>query len=187
MNNQKLIIYNFEPLFNILSEIEDNLNFKIIKLEEKNLKKSFINDKQKSIFLTKKKIDDLDNQFLLDKFPIKINDLIEKLNIEFLRLNFKGQSNHIIGLYSVDLNSKNISKNEEYLKLTEKEVETIIYLSSSKKPISIKELQSQVWDHKSTLETHTVETHIHRLRKKIKDKFGDENFIISTKSGYLIK
>ena len=73
------------------------------------------------------------------------------------------------------------------MRLTEKEIDTIIYLSSSKKPINIKELQSQVWDHKSNLETHTVETHIHRLRKKIKDKFGDENFIISSKSGYLIE
>ena len=187
MNNQELIIYNFEALFNILSEIENNLNFKVIKLEEKNLKKASINERQKFIFLTKKKIDDIENQFLLDKFPIKISDLIEKLNIQFLRQNFQNQSNCIIGSYKVDLNSKNISKNEENLRLTEKEVETIIYLSSSKKPISIKELQSQVWDHKSNLETHTVETHIHRLRKKIKDKFDDENFIISSKNGYLIE
>ena len=82
---------------------------------------------------------------------------------------------------------KKIFNKRRFLRLTEKEIDTIIYLSSSKKPINIKELQSQVWDHKSNLETHTVETHIHRLRKKIKDKFGDENFIISSKSGYLIE
>ena len=187
MSNQELIIYNFETLFNILSEIENNLNFKIIKLEEKNLNKAFTNDKKKFIVLTRNKIDDIGNQFLLDKFPIKIIDLVEKLNIQFLKQNFKDKSNHIIGLYNVDSNSKNISKNNKFLRLTEKEIDTIIYLSSSKKPISIKELQSQVWDHKLNLETHTVETHIHRLRKKIKDKFGDENFIISSKSGYLIE
>ena len=109
------------------------------------------------------------------------------MNIQFLKQNFKDKSNHIIGLYNVDSNSKNISKNNKFLRLTEKEIDTIIYLSLSKKPITIKELQSQVWDHKSNLETHTVETHIHRLRKKIKDKFGDENFIISSKNGYLIE
>tara|TARA_B100001057_G_C22798732_1_gene930698 strand:- start:109 stop:672 length:564 start_codon:yes stop_codon:yes gene_type:complete len=187
MNSQKLIIYNFETLFNILSEIEDNLKFKIIKLDEKNLKKISNDDKKNSIFLTKKKVNIIDDQFILDKFPIKITDLIEKLNIQFLKLNFKSQSNYIIGEYNIDLNSKNISKGHEYLKLTEKEVETIIYLNKSKKPISIKELQLKVWDHKSVLETHTVETHIHRLRKKIKDKFGDKNFVISSKNGYLIK
>ena len=36
------------------------------------------------------------------------------------------------------------------------------------------------------LDTHTVETHIYRLRKKIKDTFNDDNFIISKKDGYII-
>ena len=66
------------------------------------------------------------------------------------------------------------------------EINTILYLSKNKKSISIKELQIEVWDHKSLLETHTVETHIHRLRKKIKEKFNDENFINSSKEGYSI-
>ena len=74
----------------------------------------------------------------------------------------------------------------EILKLTEKEIDTIVYLNKSKKPIKIKELQANVWDHKFMLETHTVETHIHRLRKKIKKKFGDDKFIISSKEGYLV-
>ena len=70
--------------------------------------------------------------------------------------------------------------------MTEKEIATLLYLSKSEKPIGIKELQSNVWGHKSILETHTVETHIHRLRKKIKEKFNDQNFIISSKEGYSI-
>ena len=72
------------------------------------------------------------------------------------------------------------------LKLTEKEVNTIIYLLRNNKPISIKELQKTVWEYQSDIETHTVETHIYRLRKKILDKFKDDNFLISTKEGYLI-
>ena len=70
--------------------------------------------------------------------------------------------------------------------MTEKEIDTIVYLNKSKKPIKIKELQLNVWDHKSILETHTVETHIHRLRKKIKRKICDDKFIISSKEGYSI-
>ena len=88
--------------------------------------------------------------------------------------------------YSINLNSKNISKENKNLKLTEKEISTILYLSKSEKSVPIKELQLNVWAHQSILETHTVETHIHRLRKKIKEIFNDESFIISSKDGYSI-
>ena len=68
--------------------------------------------------------------------------------------------------------------------MTEKEINTIIYLSKSNKPVSIDELQDKVWSYQSDMETHTVETHIYRLRKKINDKFSDESFIVNTKDGY---
>ena len=76
--------------------------------------------------------------------------------------------------------------NNQKLKLTEKEINMILYLTQSKKPIKINELQEKVWGYQSKLETHTVETHIHRLRKKIKEKFFDDNLIISKKNGYEI-
>tara|TARA_B100000282_G_C31697433_1_gene474520 strand:- start:1089 stop:1334 length:246 start_codon:yes stop_codon:yes gene_type:complete len=73
------------------------------------------------------------------------------------------------------------------LPLTEKEVKIIIFLNTSKLPVNIKKLQSEVWGYKSKLETHTVETHVYRLRKKIERKFKDQSFIISSKNGYQIK
>ena len=108
------------------------------------------------------------------------------MNVEFLKTNYKDQSSYEIGHYQLNLNSRNIIIKKKSLKLTEKEIDTILYLHKAKKPINIKELQLNVWDHKSILETHTVETHIHRLRKKIKEKFNDDNFIVSSKQGYLI-
>ncbi len=75
---------------------------------------------------------------------------------------------------------------KQRLKLTEKEINMIIYLSKRKKPIKVDELQEKVWGYQSKLETHTVETHIHRLRKKIKEKFFDESLIVSKKNGYQI-
>jgi DNA-binding response OmpR family regulator len=72
------------------------------------------------------------------------------------------------------------------LKLTEKETNIIIYLSQSSEPVSIDQLQLDVWGYRSKLETHTVETHIYRLRKKILKKFNDKNFISSHKNGYKI-
>ena len=77
--------------------------------------------------------------------------------------------------------------NNKNLKLTEKEINTITYLSNSNEPVSINELQKKVWSYQSDIETHTVETHIYRLRKKILNTFDDNNFIISEKNGYKIK
>jgi len=73
------------------------------------------------------------------------------------------------------------------LKLTEKEINTIKYLSNSNQPVGIDELQKMVWSYQSDIETHTVETHIYRLRKKILNTFNDNEFIVSKKNGYQIK
>ena len=71
--------------------------------------------------------------------------------------------------------------------MTEKEIKTILYLSKISKPVSINELQTNVWGYHIDLETHTVETHIYRLRKKFLQTFKDNEFIISQKNGYEIK
>ena len=84
------------------------------------------------------------------------------------------------------LNSRKIFLNKNFLKLTEKEIKIIVYLSKSIEPVSIDELQKEIWGYGVDLETHTVETHIHRLRKKIYKEFADENFIVSDKNGYKI-
>ena len=186
MENQNLIIFNFTAIFKILSEIENNLNFKIIKIDKEDLNNFDEKKYPNFLLLTKNQIPKIENQFILDNLPIKLSKLIERINIEFLKVNYKDQSNYTVGNYNLDLNSKSFSKEGKNLKLTEKEISTILYLSKNKKSISIKELQTKVWDHKSLLETHTVETHIHRLRKKIKQKFNDESFIISSKEGYSI-
>ena len=86
----------------------------------------------------------------------------------------------------IDLNSKEIFLKNESLKLTEMEIKMIIYISNSLNAVSINELQEKIWGYSQGLETHTVETHIHRLRKKVLDSFKDKNFIVSTKNGYQI-
>ena len=113
--------------------------------------------------------------------------MIEKLNIEFLKKNFVEQSQVIINNYIIDINAREMLSKNTRLKLTEKEVNTIIYLSKKNKPININELQTKVWDYHSDIETHTVETHIYRLRKKISRIFLDNDFIISRNNSYQIK
>ena len=87
----------------------------------------------------------------------------------------------------LDLNSRELILKDRILKLTEKETNMIIYLSKSKNGAGIDQLQFHVWGYHSKLETHTVETHIYRLRKKILETFNDEKFIVSNKNGYQIK
>ena len=187
MNNQYLLIYQFKHLYQILIELEQDLNFEIKDISnEKNLNIQ-IKDLKNYLVITNKKISNIKNQFIIDQLPIKIFKLIEKLNINFLKRQFNDQSQIIIGNYIINLNSREIILNNTKLKLTEKEINTILYIAKMNKPISIDELQTNVWRYQSDIETHTVETHIYRLRNKISNSFEDKNFIISKKDGYEIK
>ena len=109
MNIQNLIIFNYPIIFEILSEVENNLNFKIIKLDQKDLNNFEEKNYENFIFLSKSKVIDIKNQYVFEKLPLKLKDLIEQLNIEFLKLNYKDQSSHKIGNYFLDLNSKKFS------------------------------------------------------------------------------
>ena len=117
---------------------------------------------------------------------MKVSKLVEKINVEFMKKNFEKQSQIIINNYTIDINARELHSNNTKLKLTEKEINTIIYLSKSKNSVSIDDLEKNVWKYQSDIETHTVETHIYRLRKKILKTFKDKNFILSKKNGYQI-
>ena len=101
------------------------------------------------------------NQIVFKDFPISIFKLLEKINIEFIKKKFHDQSDITIGNYNFNLNSRVMSFEENKLKLTEKEINSIVYLSKIGKAVTIQELQAQVWGYQSQLETHTVETHIY--------------------------
>tara|TARA_Y100000591_G_scaffold112368_1_gene95820 strand:- start:601 stop:1164 length:564 start_codon:yes stop_codon:yes gene_type:complete len=184
---QNLIIYKFTPLYHILEEISSNLTFNVTFVDNENSLKDKIKNFDYYLVLSNKKYSDISNQFVLDNLPINIFKFIEKINIEFLKQQFNSQSEFKINQYTIDLNSRELMLNDLKLKLTEKEINTIIYVSKSNKPVSIDELQDKVWSYQSDIETHTVETHIYRLRKKILSKFSDNKFIISKKDGYQIK
>ena len=136
--------------------------------------------------LTRKKLKDNKNYILLENFPYDIKKLIQLININLLSKNFNKKSKIRIGNYNLDVNARNIVNNKIKLKLTEKEIDIILFLKKHQKNISIKEMQSQVWQYNKDLETHTVETHIHRLKKKFKSVFKDDDFIISFNGGYKI-
>tara|TARA_Y100001970_G_scaffold257479_1_gene336220 strand:- start:118 stop:681 length:564 start_codon:yes stop_codon:yes gene_type:complete len=187
VSNQNLIIYKFNSLYHILEEVGLDLNFNILLAESENSLNEKVKNLNKYLIISNKKHINIINLFVLNGNPINIFRLVEKINIEFLKLQFNSQSEVKVNNYIIDLNSREMIARNIKLKLTEKEINTITYLLKSNKAVSINELQEKVWSYQSDIETHTVETHIYRLRKKIFDAFEDNQFIISKKNGYQIK
>ena len=184
MNIQNLIVCDNKIIFDILDEIKEELNCNLIFKLKSQI--SNIENLQNYLILTDHKIDYLENLIIINDLPIKINKIIEKINVSFLKKNFNVQSEIKINKYFINVNSRTMYNKKKNINLTEKEILMILYLKKKDQPCSVNELQKIVWKQSSDLETHTVETHIYRLRKKVKDHFKDEKFIISEKDGYKI-
>ena len=144
MSTQKLIIYKFKSLYHILEELDLELNFKITYVDNENSLKDQHKNLSNYLVISNQKNLNIGNQFVLDNTPINIFKLVEKINIEFLKLQFNSQSEIRINNYIIDRNSREILTKYARLKLTEKEINTITYLSKSEKPVSIDELQKSV-------------------------------------------
>ena len=170
-----------------MNELSDVLKLDLIyinNLKELNLYTDNIKDYL--IIHNQEKLEN-NNQIFLDNLPIKLHKLIEKINLSTLKKSFKTNSNKKINRYLLNLNSREIFYEKKKLKLTEQEIKILLYLDKFKNPIKIDQLQKDIWKYKNDLETHTVETHIHRLRKKFAKTFNDLELIVSTKKGYSIK
>ena len=196
MIKQTIHIIDFKILYNILDEIKDYLKFQILYY---NNEESFLNSNNfnlndslilvksnKQVFLNNEKIS-RKKIFSIQNYPITIDKLVEILNVNLIKQKYNYQSNININSYVLNLNSRIITKNNQSLKLTQKEIDIILFLNDYDKPQKVSVLQNKVWGYSLELETHTVETHIYRLRKKIKDEFKDNNFILSNDDGYFIE
>ncbi len=186
MNKQNLIIFKLKIFYNILKELESITNLNVFEATNEKECKELQNKLDNYLVITSQKNHNISGHFILVKFPIKIFKFIETINIQFLKNQYQHKSEVNLGKYKININSRELKLNSDTLKLTEKEIKIIVYLSKLNKSVSIDELQFEVWGYQSKLETHTVETHIYRLRKKIHKKFNNENFIISKKDGYKI-
>ena len=192
---QNVFIVNIKSLYEILNEIKENLSFKVIKFEnEDDFQKNNDLDTLNCLIITKTNQKLLLNNnitvknfFDLNDLPLPLKKLLERINIKLIKLKFNNQSKIIIKGYELNLNSKFFIKDNLNLKLTEKEIEIILYLNNTKIKHNVANLQKNIWGYSTNMETHTVETHIYRLRKKINDLFKDESFILSHKDGYFIE
>tara|TARA_B100000787_G_C16135985_1_gene269657 strand:- start:414 stop:1007 length:594 start_codon:yes stop_codon:yes gene_type:complete len=194
MSKQNIFIIGFNLLYEILDEIKDNLSLMVIKYENEDaFIKASILDIKDSLFISRANQKLLLNKNLTEKnfldlnnFPLPYNKLTELINIQLIKLRFNHQSRISIKGYELNLNSKFLSKDNLSLRLTEKEIEIIQYLSETRTTHDVLDLQKNIWGYSAEMETHTVETHIYRFRKKISNKFNDDNFILSHQNGYFI-
>jgi hypothetical protein len=199
MPKQSVSLVEFSELYNVLFEIKNIFSFNIQYFEKKEdfleelkiknnkyLNSLVILDPKKDNSLLNKKLNK-NNILGIDNFPLKIDKLLFLINTRLIKQTYKLQSSFEIKGYMLNLNSRIMSNTITELKLTEREIDIILYLKEHDQPQSIQKLQTNVWKYSfDDLETHTVETHVYRLRKKINNTFKDENFIISHDKGYKI-
>ena len=196
MFNQKLYIINLPNFYDIISELQEHIGYEVSKFDNKEI--FFDKYKKESIFIENSIlvvhekeynffVKDI-NEHQIIKFipPVNIFTFNENLNVRFIQRKYQDQSNINVKGFFLDINSRELKKGKSCLKLTERETDVILFLNNSKKPVNIETLEKEIWQHSSELETHTVETHIYRLRKKIKAEFGNNDLIKSNKNGYII-
>ena len=189
MFKQSVSLVEFSKLYNILHEINDLFSFNIFnyqntkeflqEIESNNtecINSTIIIDKPNQTLLSNSKIN-RNNILVLDTLPFKIERLLDEINSQLIKQKYNFHSKLDIKNYTLNFNSRIISNATKELKLTEREIDIILFLKDQNIPQSVSMLQNKVWGYSFDLETHTVETHIYRLRKKIKDKFNDEKFI----------
>jgi len=196
MVNQKLYIINLSNFYDILSELKEHIRYEILKFDSKEIffdkiKSESISTENSILVVHEKEynffVENInDDQIVKFKPPVNIFIFIENLNIRFIQKKYQEQSNINVNDFFLDINSRELKKDKSSLKLTERETDMILFLNNSKKPVNVETLEKEIWQHSSELETHTVETHIYRLRKKIKAEFGNDELIKSNKDGYTI-
>ncbi len=168
-----------------LSELK-NKNINAVIFDNENSKKiSGLNLNKPKIYIQEK------NKINIEKKPeaiIKLPLNILQFNQEIINVckKFEFNKNSLVNIknYILDKNERILKKNNTFLKITEKEINFIEILNSSTKPLSRDFILKNIWNYSIDTDTHTVETHIYRLRQKIKDKFEDNNFIKNSKKGY---
>ena len=212
MNNVIISIFGNKIFSEIISEIKlfsnnkilyyDNIDSCIKDAKEYNHLVIYFLDNTNKNLVNEIKSNDIPTILIAKSAQLKnlaLSEMTEKLNMPFkiielkkittiLMAKYEFKNNSLIQLsnYTIDKNERKIKKDKLELQLSEKEINFLILFSKSTEPISKNLVLTKVWNYSSKTETHTVETHIHRLRKKILQKFGDNNFIKNNNKGYYI-
>ena len=205
MHKLKILVFGPESFISTLTELKLYFNFNLT-----SIKNDIIQNNVDVLICHKDKLEDNEAMNLIKKYNclkilasnkdiknLKTFNFILKLPTSIIEINnlvessiakekFVKNSSIYIKSYSIDKNEKKLFKDNNFIVLTEKEIQLLELFLSIKEPIPKEKILLQVWKYSSDADTHTVETHIYRLRKKINDSFGDNNFILNNKQGYYI-
>jgi len=183
--NELKIYLKFNPLFDGKDDNIKIILFHTDVLQDKNLK-NYICKKDLIKICVGKKKDLSDNCDASLELPTTIKEINAIVENTVAKKRFNINSSIEIKDYFLNKNEKKLAKLDQFIILTEKEIQLLELFLKSKKPISKDNILSSVWNYSSEADTHTVETHIYRLRKKINDKFIDDKFILNNKEGYYL-
>ena len=184
MNKFDIVIFKLPALYEIFNEIKSELSFNYFYFNEFNDEFNTLVSKNPQILIISSEKNKQFKNCIYFSRALNIKNLLQLINVNLSKSNYEIKSSISLANYKIDTNSRIISKGNLSLKLTEREIDLLVYLNNSKDENNRLDLQKNVWKHSANLETHTVETHIYRLRKKILDKFDDDKLIINTKNGY---
>tara|TARA_Y100000590_G_C15600102_1_gene969668 strand:+ start:663 stop:1337 length:675 start_codon:yes stop_codon:yes gene_type:complete len=206
IENQKL----FETISEIIIQINKKLDkeFELTSFNAKNLTSqttivadsdalqlieshnSFNNIKKIYLLNTTKDFDNKKNikcELVIINLPFYVNEFFDRVMNDVTQE--KNENRGIINFtkYNYDFNSRLLFFENKKLRFTEKENEIFACLiNSSSKPVSKKKLLKDIWKYDDQIDTHTLETHIYSLRKKLESKLGLKNFLNHFDEGYQI-
>ena len=183
--NELKIYLKFNPSMDGLNDNPIAILFHIDALQDVNQKK-YIDSKDSIKICVGKKNELKDNFDANLELPTTLKEINAIIENTIAKKKFNKNSSIIIKDYLLNKNEKKLSKSSDFIILTEKEVQLLELFLNSKKPLSKDRILSLVWNYSSDADTHTVETHIYRLRKKITEKFMDQKFILNDKNGYYL-
>jgi phosphoribosyl-dephospho-CoA transferase len=181
--NELKIFLKFNTLLDNSDENFDIILFHVDVLENKK-QKAYINSSNSIKICARARKEHLDAFDISLELPTTLAEINATIGNAASKKKFNLNSSIEIKSYLLNKNEKKLSKENQFIILTEKEIQLIELFLNTKKPISKDNILSSVWNYSSDADTHTVETHIYRLRKKISDKFMDEKFILNNKDGY---
>ena len=205
MHKLKILVFGPESFISTLTELKLYFNFNLTSIKNDIIQnnvdvlichKDKLEDKEAmnlikkynclKILASNKDIKNLKTFNFILKLPTSIKEINNLVESSVAKEKFVKNSSIYVKSYSIDKNEKKLFKDDNFIVLTEKEIQLLELFLSTKEPIPKEKILLQVWKYSSDADTHTVETHIYRLRKKINDSFGDNNFILNNKQGYYI-
>ena len=207
--NSKLLIFGSKNFNNSINEVRESLNFSLSFFDFRT--KSYLIDSSISAIIVDSQALDLVNVGEINKIhnkpillletlvnnkkfnyndkillPTSLDDLTNRITNIITAYKFSNNSALKINKYILDKNEKKLIKENNYISITEREVQLIELLFNEKKPLTKNFILKKIWNYSDNADTHTVETHVYRLRKKIYKKFNDEKFILNLDKGYII-